>query len=146
MASVIVREYDPNPAKLPGAYQNSVAAMIRREQAQSGTDLVPGTGSDSWDVQAGGGHLVFRIAYERAVPTRGRRDLKLYSGVTPTFFRTYHMEEAVEVVKSLPTGIDRLRSYHLQVTIPELGKVFDGSEELVGITLHPMVVRQVFLP
>jgi len=48
--------------------------------------------------------------------------------------------------KGIPSGIDRVQSYQLRVAVPELAKLFDGSEQLVSITAIPSYTRQTFLP
>lgn len=42
--------------------------------------------------------------------------------------------------------MDTVESLALEVSIPELGAVFDGSEALVGIVSLPWYMRQTFLP
>jgi hypothetical protein len=51
-----------------------------------------------------------------------------------------------DIVKSIPAGIDRVQEYQLRVTVPEFGKLFDGTEQLVGIAVSPVYLREVFLP
>jgi hypothetical protein len=50
------------------------------------------------------------------------------------------------LVKSIPAGIDRVQNYKFRTTIPELRKMFDGSEQLISIVVNPCRVRKVFLP
>ena len=50
------------------------------------------------------------------------------------------------MVKSIPAGIDRVKNYQFRVTMSELLKMFDGSEQLVGILVNPSRVRQKFRP
>jgi hypothetical protein len=47
---------------------------------------------------------------------------------------------------STVTGIDRVQRYQFEAKLPEFARLFDGSEELVNITVIPWYVRQVFLP
>ncbi len=58
--------------------------------------------------------------------------VKTRSPVNPEFFRIYHIDQGVDVVKSIPNGIDRVQHYQLRVTVSELGKLFDGTEQLVS--------------
>jgi len=48
--------------------------------------------------------------------------------------------------KSVPAGVDRVQGYEFRTTVSELAKLFDGSEQLVSISVLPWYVRQVFLP
>ena len=50
------------------------------------------------------------------------------------------------MVKSVPNGIDRVLDYQLRVTGSELGKLFDGTEQLVSVAMLPWYMRQGFLP
>jgi hypothetical protein len=58
----------------------------------------------------------------------------------------YRYDQVMDVVKSIPEGIDRVQSYQLRVTMSELRDLFDGSEQLVGIAIIPWYARQTFLP
>jgi hypothetical protein len=66
--------------------------------------------------------------------------------VEPSFFRIYRSETATDMLKSIPAGINHVQNYQLRVAVPELSKLFDGTEQLVGIATTPLYVRQVFLP
>jgi hypothetical protein len=39
-----------------------------------------------------------------------------------------------------------VQSYQFRVTVPELSKLFDGTEQLVSIAVLPLYTRQTFLP
>jgi hypothetical protein len=141
----VLRAYRPTDD--PGAYKNSVKATVHREATLKGADMEPGAGSELWKVQdSAGGILEFRMEYQRAVPKRMKRELKIRSNVEPDLFRIYRDDRTSDVVKSIPAGIDRAHNYQLRVTMSELSKMFDGSEQLVGISVNPCFVRQVFLP
>ena len=55
----------------------------------------------------------------------------------PAFFRTYRVDEATDLLRSAPTGIDRLKHFHLLVSEPELKSMFDGSEEVISVATIP---------
>ncbi len=144
-APFVIRIYGPHEGH--GPYKNSVQAMVRREATLQGANLEPGAGSEVWEVRdSAGGILEFRMAYQRAVPSRAKQEGKPHSAVDPTFFRIYRYDQVVDVVQSIPAGIDRVRDYQFRVTVSELGKLFDGTEQLVGIAMIPWYVRQTFLP
>jgi hypothetical protein len=86
------------------------------------------------------------LQYRGAVPTRAKVEAKPRSPVNPEFFRIYHVDQGVHVVKSSPQGIDRGQHYQLRVTVSKLGKLFDGTEQLVSVAVLPWYVRQGFLP
>ncbi len=144
-AVFVIRIYSPHGG--PGPYKNTVKATVRREATLKGADLEPGAGSEVWKVQdSAGGIMEFRMDYQRAVPKRVKKEFKVRSSVEPDFFRIYRDDRTVDVLKSIPAGIDRVQNYKFRVTMSELRKMFDGSEKLVGILVNPIQVRQVFLP
>ena len=127
--------------------RNSVRATIRREHTLKSANFEPGTGSELWELGNSVGEMLqFRIEYRRAVPSRAKRELKPRSAVEPTFFRIYRFDQGSDLVKSVPAGVDRVQNYQLRVTVSELRKLFNGTEQLVGIIVVPWYVRQLFLP
>jgi hypothetical protein len=75
-----------------------------------------------------------------------RAPSKVYSAVEPTFFRIYRVEQGADVVKSVPTNIDRVQNFKLTIGIQELRKIFDGSEKVVAVTMIPWYVRRSRYP
>lgn len=147
MAFIVTGGLASNPLNIPGAYKNYVQATIRREQTNKGANIEAGVGDDFWEVRdTRGGIIELRIQYQRALPSRAKSEMKIYSAVEPSFFRIYRLETATDIVKSIPAGIDRVQNYQLRVAMPELGKLFDGAEQLVGVAVYPLYLRQVFLP
>jgi hypothetical protein len=144
-APFIIRVFGPHEGS--GPYKNSVQTTVRREATLRGANSEPGVGSDLWEVRDGaGGILEFRMDYQRAVPVRTKGEARPHSNVDPTFFRMYRYDQVMDVVKSIPEGIDRVQSYQLRTTMSELRDLFDGSEQLVGIAIIPWYARQTFLP
>lgn len=144
---LVVRVYQSNPSEVPGFYKTAVQAAVRREQMVKGDSLEPGVATDLWDVQdSSGGTLALRIQYQRGTPSRVKGEVKPRSGTEPAVWRIYRFEQGVDVVKSIPASIDRVQSYQFRVAMPELSKLFDGSEQLVSITALPWYTRQTFLP
>ena len=145
-APVVLRVYTADPQGLPGPYKNSVKASVRREFTLKGEGNEPGTGSELWQMQTDGGSIEVQVAYQRAVPSRAKSDSKVYSAVEPTFFRLYRVDQGMDVVKSVPAGIDRVQSYRFRSTVPELTRLFDGTEQLVAVSVIPWYAREVRLP
>jgi len=144
-APFVIRIYWPHDD--PHAYKNAVKATVHREATIKGATSESGAGSEVWKVQdSAGGILEFRMDYQRAVPKRKKKEFKVRSSVKPDFFRIYRDDFADDLVKSIPAGINRVQNYQLRTTMSELRKMFDGSEQLVGISVNPCRVRQVFLP
>ena len=136
-----------NPLNVPGAYKVYTHATLRRKYTHKGADMEPGVVNDLWEIRNdGGGIIKLRIQYQRALPTRGTSEARPHSLVEPTFYRIYRSTGATDIVKSVPGGIDRVRKYQLRVTVPKLQKLLDGTEQLVGISVSPINLREVFLP
>ena len=89
--------------------------------------------------------IELRIQYQQAPLSRAKSEQKNYSGAEPSFFRIYRVDQAADIVKSIPAGIDRVQNYQLRVAVPELKKLFDGTEQLVAVSVIPLYVRQIFL-
>ena len=147
MVYLVIHGLTDNPEYVPGPYKNTKGCSIRRDLNHTVSALNAVEGSDTWEFKDSSGALIdFHVRYERALPKRVKPVQKIYSGVEPEFYRIYKTDYLVDVVKSIPAKIDRMKDYRLKVSVPELGKLFDGSEQLVGILIIPAYVRDVFLP
>jgi hypothetical protein len=145
--SVLVRQYNTNPDAVPGFYKTAVRASVERETAASAANNDSGTASERWEIKDGkGGTLLLQVRYERSTPVRGKTEARPRSGSDPALWRIYRIEQSVDVVKSVPEGIDRLRNYRFRNNLAELDKLFDGREQLISVTSIPWYTRQTFLP
>lgn len=125
----------------------TIAMPMPREQTLQGAGVEAGSGTEVWEVRdAAGGTIELRLQYQRALPSRTKLEAKPHSAVDPSFFRIYRIEQGVDMVKSVPAGIDRVPNYQLRVTVPELRKLFDGTEQVVSIAVIPWYIRQTSLP
>jgi hypothetical protein len=147
IANYVIRIYTSNPQSTPGAYKNSTSATVQRDQVLKGTDIGAGVVSEAWTVQdASGGTVELRTQFQRGVPARSKPETKTRGGPDPEFYRIYRIDQGVDVVKSVPSGIDRTQNTQLRVTMAELRKLFDGSEQIVSMFSVPWYLRQVSLP
>jgi len=143
-SAFVIRIYWPYDD--PHTYKNAVKAKVFRGATLQGASL-GGKVSEVWNVQdSAGGIMGFQMDYQRAVPKRAKREFKVRSSVEPDFFRIYRDDYVHELVKSIPAGIDKVKNYKFRVTMSELSEMFDGSEQLVGISVNYSRVREVFLP
>jgi hypothetical protein len=144
-APFVIRVYWPFDDS--GIYKTGVKATVSRKATIKGVTSKPVTGSEVWKVQDNaGGIMEFRMDYQRDVPKRVKREMKVRSIVEPDFFRIYREDYSNDLVKSIPAGINKVKKYQFRSTISKLGKMFDGSEQLVGISINPCRVRQAYLP
>ena len=147
MAIVVTGGFTANINEVPGPYKNFVQATIRREQTHKGVNLEPALGGDFWEVRDARGVVIeLRIDYQQALLLRAKSEQRNYSAVEPSFFRIYRVDQATDIVKSIPAGIDRVQNYQFRVAVPELKNLFDGTEQLVAVSVIPLYVRQIFLP
>jgi hypothetical protein len=147
MVMLVIDGLTSNPENVPGAYKKFKLATFRRNLNYSFSGAKAGEGSDTWECKDNSGVLVdFHVGYERALPMRAKPVQKIYSGAEPTFYRIYKTDYLVDLVKSVPAKLDRSKDYLLKVSMPELAKLFEGTEHLVAIALFPAYVREVFLP
>lgn len=128
-------------------YGNSVGAGVTRQVMASGTGGAPATARESWSVapETGGG-IALSVAYERSMPARGEREIEVRSGAEPDFHRIYRYTQYADLMLSVPGQVDRVESLALDVSVPELGAIFDGTEALVGILSLPWYMRETWLP
>jgi len=147
--AVVLGGFSSNPADVPGFYKNYRAATVRVEHTIKSHELDAEAITDVWEVRdaTGSGGLEVRLESLRKVSARARKKgtSNIISAKDPTLWRIYKYDAAVDVVKSAPQGIDRVQKYTLRLTDPEFGKLFDGSERLIGIFVQPWYVRQVLV-
>jgi len=141
-AVFMLRMYAAHPASVPGRFRNTVAATTWRERSEAGIG-VRTVCTERFVVRPeGGGHLDLHLRYERGVPTRRSWPTVMRSAADPSVLRRYQSEALLDVVRSVPAGIDRVDAYELGVTVSEVSDLFDGSERLVSLVAVPWFVRQ----
>lgn len=144
---LVVRTYDSSPEGAPGFYKVGVRAAVERELILRGSDQDPGVASERWRMKdERGGTIELQAQYQRGRPSPVKPEIKPRSGLDPNVWRIYRQDYAVDMVKSVPANIDRLKSYRLQVKVPELEKLFDGNEQLLNVISVPWYMRQTFVP
>ncbi len=141
-AVFMLRMYAAHPASVPGRFGNTVAATAWRDSRAAGTGLRTVCTERFVIRPDGGGHLDLLLRYERGLPIRRSWPTVMRSATDPLIYRQYQSEALVDVVRSVPAGVDRVDEYELSVTIPELSDLFDGSERLVSLAAVPWFVRQ----
>ena len=148
-ASIILGGWASTPANVPGFYQVYRKAAVRVEHALKSQEGDAEEATDLWDVQdaAGAGGMRLRLQSLREVDRRVRErgEAHVVSAKDPALWQVHKFEGATDVVKSVPEGIDEVRRYTFQLTAPEYSTLFDGSEQLIGISVTPWFVRQVFV-
>jgi hypothetical protein len=149
MASIILGGWASNPANVPGFYQVYRAATVHVERTIK--DL-PGEAeevTDVWEVHDAAGHggLELRLQSRRkmAARRRARGEAHVVSAKDPDLWQLHRFDAAADLVKSRPERIDEVQRYTFRLSAPEYGELFDGSEQLISISVTPWHVRQVFV-
>jgi hypothetical protein len=144
---LVIRVFTANPETLPGFYKNYLHAAIQRDQTAQGASLEAGGGSDTWVLRTSGGEEVaLRLSYQRGVPARTQGESKPRAAAEQQVWRIYRFDQGMDVVRSVPAGIDRVQRYELRVGLAEFRDLFDGSEQLVSVAVLPWYLRQTLLP
>lgn len=131
----------------PGAYGVFLPARIGvdrkvRMELDGKTSI-----EETWVLRADGGHSIDVVVnYVAGTPANSKVEQRVFSAAKPDFFRIYRFEQASEVVRSVPTGVDRVSRVSFKATGDKLGPLFDGSEQIVSVTAIPWYSRQVYLP
>jgi hypothetical protein len=146
-SAIVIRVYMTDNDRIPGPYKNAVKADVRREFTQKGENLSPGTGNDDWGMkEVGGGTIVVHLSYLRSALDHAKSESKIRSSVDPNVCYIYRVDQGSELLKSTPSGLDRLQSYEFRSTVPELSKLLDESTKLVSISAIPSYILQVSTP
>ena len=148
LAPFVLRVFTPHKdISLYNAYKNTIRADISCERTLKSTNLEPGIGTELWEVKDdSGGVMTLRMNYQRSIPSRANRELKPRSAIEPDFFRIYRFDQGSDLIKSVSMGLNRAQNFEFKVTLSDFRKMFDGSEEVIGIVSVPWYVRKLFLP
>lgn len=145
--SMVIRTYTGNEKILPGAYGTTVLGDVRHEAAEGGTNVEAGHATDSWQVRTGdAGRVSLTLRYARSTLSRMTAEQRVYSPLRPDFHRIYRSDTVSEVVKSASSSVDRVEAMDLAIELNEFFDLFDGTQQLVGVTVAPWVARKIYLP
>jgi hypothetical protein len=135
------------PANTPGPYGNFVPARVNVDRRLQTDGDGKSAVCETWEMKADDGTaLELRVQFVRGMPTREKVAWQYYSAAKPDFHRTYRIEHGYDVVRSVPTGVDRVSTFSFQAGGPKLAPLFDGTEKLISITSIPYYSRSIFLP
>lgn len=142
----MLRQFADDATRLPGPYGNTALASIKRRSTTAQATGTTDRHEESWLVRIGP-KATFKmdLAWETTQPTRYKTVSKVYSSVTPGFYRVYRADRVTDVVKSEANGTDHMKRFSLGVSIPEYASLF-ANAHLVAVMINPIYVRDVFLP
>lgn len=142
--TLIISGLSPEGAGAYGVYLTTTTATV--ERTTSGEAEAAAQVREAWTFVATTGERVeLRVAYQRGAATRGRADTVVRSGLRPDFQRTYHIDQATDVVRGANVP-DRVSQLSFSATGPTLAPLFDGTQQLLGVTAVPYYVREITIP
>jgi hypothetical protein len=128
-----------------GPYGVSVKADAKMEREVEIDPAGKAAVEESWQFQAPDGNSIqLEIQYARGPLKSGKAESLLYSAVKPSFYRIYRYEQLEDAVRD--AGSDRVQKIVFKASGPKLSPLFDGSEQLIGVTSVPSYTRQTYLP
>jgi hypothetical protein len=128
-----------------GPYGVSVHADTKMERKVAIDPAGTASVEEAWQFQAPDGNsLHLQIQYLRGGPAPAKAESLLYSAVKPDFYRIYRYEQSADAVRG--AGADRVQKVVFKASGPKLAPLFDGSEQLIGVTSVPWYTRQTYLP
>jgi hypothetical protein len=144
---MVVGGFASTPSYVPGAYGTFTLASATIDR-HIHTDPAGKTNvEESWEFKGDGGDAIqLQLQFDRGIAARSKAETMPHSGVKPDFYRIYRIEQAADVVRSIPNNTDRAQKYAFKAAGAKLASLFDGSEQLVSITSLPFYTRQVSLP
>lgn len=144
-AFAILEAYS-DAATAPGFYKVGKTAKVTVERSIRVANL-KGSVEESWSVAGDSGEqIAFRIGYERAQPSRVQLDSRNVSAVDGRVRRTYRIDQGLVVLVSGPNGIDKATGLTITATGGLLGRLFDGSQQMVSAVSLPWYSRQMYVP
>ncbi len=133
--------------EVPGPYSINTPGQATVDRSYSVSPDGATTIQEKWSVSSKAGDaLEFSVRYQRGSTTRLKSQAQPRSAAQPDFYRIYQLDQIADVVKSAATGANRASALAFRATGPKLGELFDGSEQLVGITSTPTYSRTISLP
>jgi hypothetical protein len=146
-AAMVVGGFVSEPQAAPGAYNVYVPASVSMAKTARSEENGSTTVEESWNIaNEAGDRLRFSAVYARGVGTRAHIEPRIYAAVKPEFYRIYKADQVTEIVHSTADNTKRAKSVEVSASGPQIGKLFDGSEQLVAVMSIPAYYRQVFLP
>jgi hypothetical protein len=128
-----------------GPYGVSVHADTNMERRVAIDPAGTASVEESCQFQAPDGNSIqLQIQYLRGAPAPAKAESLLYAAVKPGFYRIYRYEQSADVVRG--AGADRVQKVVFKASGPKLAPLFDGSEQLIGVTSIAWYTRQTYLP
>lgn len=131
----------------PGAYGVNLTAVVSRVSRSSAAQAEEsGRAEEHWEFAAASGERVeLQVAFRRAPAVKSHVETKVRSARHPELTRTYRIDQAADVIRSLSTP-DRVEALTFRASGAALAPLFDGQETLLSVTSFPWYVREISVP
>jgi hypothetical protein len=142
----VLRSLAANASGVPGPYRNSKPVTVHMEQRMETRDHQNDVGIERWHLRdRDGEELSMYLRHQIGTPARTMGEVKVRGGPDPNFSRIYRIDRGIDVVCSRPNAVDYIEEFNFRSTLSEFKEIFDGSEQIVSISVEPWYMRQVFL-
>jgi hypothetical protein len=142
--TIIVAGLSPEGIGAYGVYTPATTATLKRTVDGAAESFA--RVEENWQMAgANGDQLVLQVTYRRGPVSRARVETVVRSARKPEFQRTYRIDQAADVVRSA-NAPDRVEQISFRATGPTYGRLFNGSETLLGVTAIPYYVREISIP
>jgi hypothetical protein len=131
----------------PGAYGVNLTAVLSRvDRSASAQAEEGGRGEERWEFAAASGEKIeLQVAFRRAPAVKTHAETKLRSALHPEYTRSYRIDQAADVLRSLTTP-DRIDQLTFRASGAAFAPLFDGQETILSVTSAPWYVREVSVP
>jgi hypothetical protein len=132
----------------PGSYDIYVPAVTAKvERTTEGRGVESGRAKETWDFAAASGEKIsLTLQYRRGRLTKSHSDPVIRSARHPEFQRTYHIDQASEVLRSSTSAEDRIDAISFKASGGFLSSLFDDSATLLSVTSIPWYYREITVP
>ncbi|MGH1570705.1 hypothetical protein ACRAWG_08625 [Methylobacterium sp. P31] len=126
-----------------GAYTTAKVAMSKQVEAKDGQS----NRREAWSFTTDSGErLSFSTEYQLGIGTKSHMEPRVYSGIRPDFYRIYKADLTSDTVHSITPEGKKATSVSFSASGPRLGRLFDGSEKIIGVVAVPAYQRAIYLP
>lgn len=128
-------------------YSNTTASEVTHTVSKRGVGNAPLEIEEEWEIKPStGGEIELEVTFSRGLPGLVSSSIEIYSSVKPDFYRIYKYNQFADLIHSVPSAVERVSNLEVEIDVPALSSMFDGSEQLVGIVNLPWYWRETWLP
>jgi len=142
----VLRSFSTSLGAVPGPYGNCKLASVRVHQQIEAQGRDDGSGSENWVLSCGTeGELQMYLEYRFGMPEQNAGELTIRGGSDLDFRRIYKTTQGTDVVRSVPSSIDRVSSFRFEASLGEFTDTLGGNRSLISIAVDSWYIRQVFI-